>query len=110
VNNPFDGSATKHTRSTVMIEKYCTHEKPEDLRRRERGPGAGAVGQTEREWGQLIAMLELAQRWQELVGEFTGEGAHLDDASADLRWSSPCSNDSECSQISVCATPRGSDS
>jgi hypothetical protein len=40
--------------------------------RREGGLGAGAVQQTESAWSQLIAMLELAQRWQELIGEFAG--------------------------------------
>jgi hypothetical protein len=59
-----------------MMEKYYTREQPDDLERRERELGAGAIRQTEREWSQLIAMLELVQRWQELMGEFTGEDAH----------------------------------
>jgi hypothetical protein len=54
-----------------MIEKYYPREQPDDLRRREPGIGAGAIQQTKTEWSQLIAMLELAQRWQELMGEFT---------------------------------------
>jgi hypothetical protein len=59
-----------------MIEKRDTREQPDDLRQRERGLGAGAVQRTESEWSQVIAMLELAHRWQELIGEFTGEDAH----------------------------------
>jgi hypothetical protein len=59
-----------------MIEKYYTREQPDDLQHRERGLGAGAIQQPESEWGQLIAMLELAQRWQGLIGECTGEDAH----------------------------------
>jgi hypothetical protein len=61
---------------TVMIEKYYTPEHRDDLQQRERGLGAGAIQQTEKEWSQLIAMLELVQRWQELMGGFTGEDAH----------------------------------
>jgi hypothetical protein len=59
-----------------MLEKYYTREQPDDLQRRERGLEAGAVRQAESDWSQVIAMLELAQRWEELVGEFTGEAAH----------------------------------
>ena len=65
-----------------MIATYYMRERPEDRHRRERGLGAGTIQQTEGEWSQLIAMLELAQRWQELIGEITGEDAHPDGASA----------------------------
>jgi hypothetical protein len=64
------------TKVTVMVEKYYPREQPDNLQPRERGLGAGAVHQTESEWSELIAMLELAQYWQELMGEFTGEDAH----------------------------------
>jgi hypothetical protein len=51
------------------------------------------IQQTESEWSQLIAMLELVQRWEELIGEFTREDAHPDGANADdLCSASPCSN------------------
>jgi hypothetical protein len=48
---------------------------PAELQQRDRERGAGAVGQTESEWSQLIGMLDLAQRWQELIGDFTSEDA-----------------------------------
>jgi hypothetical protein len=59
-----------------MFEKYYPREQRDDLQERERECGARPVGQTESEWSQLIALLELAQQWQELMGEFTGEDAH----------------------------------
>jgi hypothetical protein len=59
-----------------MIEKHYSREQPDDLQRREPGIGAGAIQQTKTEWSQLIAMLELAQRWQELIGGFTDDDAH----------------------------------
>jgi hypothetical protein len=59
-----------------MIEMYCTREQRDDLPRRERGLGARTVQQTESEWSQLIGILELARRWQELIGECTGEDVH----------------------------------
>jgi hypothetical protein len=62
-------------RVTVMIKMYYTREQPDDLQRRERGLGAWTLQQTEREWSELIAMLELVQRWQELIDDFTGEDA-----------------------------------
>jgi hypothetical protein len=71
---------------TVMIEKYYTTGQPDDLHRRERGLEAGGVRWLESEWNQLIAMLELAQRWEELIGEFTGEGAHLWLAASASTW------------------------
>jgi hypothetical protein len=49
------------------------------------GLGPGAVGQTESEWSQLIAMLELAQLWEELIGEVPAENALPDGAKADDR-------------------------
>jgi hypothetical protein len=66
---------------TVTTQKHHTPKQPEDPQRHERRL-AGTVQQTEREWGQLIAMLDLAQRWQELIGEFTGEDAHPCSAAA----------------------------
>jgi hypothetical protein len=59
-----------------MIEKHLSREQPDDLLRREPGLGAGAIQQTKTEWSQLIAMLELAQRWQELIGGFTDDDPH----------------------------------
>jgi hypothetical protein len=41
---------------------------------------------TEREWSQLIAMLELVQRWQELIGEFAGEDAQPRLAASASTW------------------------
>jgi hypothetical protein len=41
-----------------MIERYYPRQRRDDLQRRERGLGAGAIQQTESEWSQLIAMLE----------------------------------------------------
>ena len=61
---------------TAMIEEYYTRERPDDLQRRERGLGTGWIQQTESEWSQLIAMLELTQRWHELIGELADEDAH----------------------------------
>lgn len=77
-----------------MIEKYYTEEQREQLSRRGRELGADAIDQAEREWSELIAavkaeqvkgtdpasqrMTDLARRWQELIGQFTGgdEGLH----------------------------------
>lgn len=81
-----------------MIEKYYTRDQPADLQTRELG--AGAIEQTESDWSQLIAMVELGRRWQELIGDFTGEDAHPDGSGADDPWSaSRCDNDSERKQI-----------
>lgn len=64
--------------------------------RPERRLGAGAVQQTESVWSQLIAMLELAQRWQKLIGEFIGEDTHPNGAGADdVCSTSRCSNTSQ---------------
>jgi hypothetical protein len=81
---------------TVTIERYYTREPRDDLQRRDRGLAPGAVQQTESEWSQLIGMLELAQRWQELMREFTGEDAHPVRAGADdLRSASRYNDNSE---------------
>jgi hypothetical protein len=55
----------------ATIEMRCTREQRDDLQRGERRLAATAAQQTESEWSQLISMLELSQRWQELIGEFT---------------------------------------
>jgi hypothetical protein len=60
----------------ATIEMHCTREQRDDFQRGERELAASAVQQTESEWSQLIAMLELSQRWQELIDEFTAEDAH----------------------------------
>jgi hypothetical protein len=57
--------------ATVVIETYPAREQGDDLHRRGRGLEDEAVRQTESEWSEPIAMLELARRWQELLCEFT---------------------------------------
>jgi len=73
---------------TVMIEKYYTPQQLEQLAQRERELGPGEIEQAQRGWEELIAavkherdqgtdpagprMQELARRWQELIGQFTG--------------------------------------
>jgi hypothetical protein len=42
--------------------------------------------QAERDWSQFIAMLELVQRWQELIGELTGEDTHTWLAASASTW------------------------
>jgi hypothetical protein len=45
-----------------------------------------ALQQTDSEWSQLIAMLELAQRWQELIGGFTDDDPHPRLAASASTW------------------------
>jgi DNA-binding transcriptional MerR regulator len=72
---------------TTMIEKYYDSEQLDKLAERGRELGPEAIKEAEREWGELIAavqeeraqgtdpssprMLELARRWQRLIGQFT---------------------------------------
>ena len=93
-----------------MIEMYDSREQPDDLQRRDRGLAAGAGQPAESEWSQLIGILELAQRWQDLIGEFIGEDANPDGADADdVRSASRCSNNSQRKQSACAQTHRSSD-
>lgn len=69
-------STTSTPRRTTLVRTAERGDLSFTKNRRERGLGAGVIQQTESEWNELIAMLELAQRWQELIGEFTSEDAH----------------------------------
>jgi MerR family transcriptional regulator, thiopeptide resistance regulator len=85
---------------TIMIEKYYTPQQLEQLAQRERELGPEAVEQAQREWGELITSVEreraqgtdfasprmqdLARRWQELIGRFTGGDAGIRDSLRDM--------------------------
>src|SRR5438132_10008997 len=74
--------------ATSMLEKYFTPEKMAELKKRSEIMGEGKICQAENEWPQLIASVraemdkgtdpasetvqQLAQRWMELINEFTG--------------------------------------
>ncbi len=79
--------------ATIMFEKYYTPEQLAQLEQRRHELGEAAIKAVEQEWPQLIAkvkecmargvdpasaeMRPLAQRWRELVNQFTGGDAAI---------------------------------
>ncbi len=80
--------AIKETELMEKFEKYYTPEQLEELRQRKKIVGEERIKEVEKEWPELIAQVQadmargteptsesaqaLAQRWMELINEFTG--------------------------------------